>query len=230
MNFHSSHRGSGATDATEPTAAGNDAAPSGRPRLVRDRLMTAAEGLIAERQVTAITARDLARAAGVADGALYNHFDDKHDLILAALLARFGRLVEAFNEEVATVRQADPALPIEIAMDRLVAAAFQLHASVLPMLAHVISEPAMFHRFMVAIHQPPFGGQIFLDPFEEYLAAERAAGSVADVDPAAAADLLMGAILMLALIEVVAGAPAETRETRLHQVVRTLLSGLLPRT
>ena len=201
-----------------------------RADALRGRLLAAAEVLIAERQVAAITARDIAREAGVSDGVLYNHFEDKHDLVLAALLARFARLVQGFEVDVAGVRQADPPLPLEAGLDRLVAAAFGLHSAILPMLAHVLSEPALFHRFMVAVHHPPFGGQIFLDPFEDYVGAERALGATGDIDPAAAADLLTGAVLMLAFMDLMSAREAANREARLRKVVRTLLAGLLPRT
>ena len=227
MNDHSSLH-------TEPPAHdGSDVRPRGRRATrteeLRGRLMAAAGALVAERQVAAITARDIARAAGVSDGALYNHFADKHELILAALLARFGRLVAIFERDVATVRDSDPPLPLEEGLDQLTAAAFRLQSASLPMLAHVLSEPVLFHRYLAAIHQPPFGGQVFMNPFEGYLAAELAEGRTAEIVPAAAADMLLGAVLLLALLDTGMPRPAADREQRLHDLVRTLVSGLAPR-
>src|SRR5262249_61477702 len=63
--------------------AGNDPATA-----LREHLINTAEKLLTEKQAGAITTREIARAAGVADGVLYNHFADKHDLILAAPIPR----------------------------------------------------------------------------------------------------------------------------------------------
>lgn len=44
---------------------------------LREHLVDTAERLLAEKQVGAITTREIARAAGVSDGVLYNYFADK---------------------------------------------------------------------------------------------------------------------------------------------------------
>jgi AcrR family transcriptional regulator len=201
-----------------------------RAQELRGRLLDAAETLLAERQAAAITARDIARRAAVSDGFLYNHFDDKHELVVAALVRRFERLVEAFQAEIST-EAPSPAPPrLEVDLDRLVGASFRLHAAALPTLANVLSEPALFQRFMVAIHRPPLGPRVFIDPIEAHLRSERDAGRLGDVDPGAATGLLVGAILLLALQDLVAPRPAEVVEAHLHETVRALVIGLAPRT
>ena len=197
---------------------------------LRAQLVDAAEALVAERQSAAITARDIAREAGVSDGVLYNHFADKHELVLAALVRRFERLVEAFQAEVSTPAPSPAPPRLDVDLDRLVSASFRLHAAALPMLANVLSEPALFQRFMVAIHRPPLGPRVFIDPIEAHLRSERDAGRLGDVDPGAASGLLVGSILLLALQDLVAPRPAEAIEAHLHETVRALVIGLAPRT
>src|SRR5688572_7785639 len=68
---------------------------------LRDLLIDTAERLIGERPASAITTREIARAAGVSDGVLYNYFADKNDLIITALVRR----------HTETLRQYDLALP-----------------------------------------------------------------------------------------------------------------------
>jgi len=201
-----------------------------RAKELRGRLLDAAEALLAERQAAAITARDIARRAAVSDGVLYNHFDDKHELVVAALVRRFERLVEAFQAEIsqATPSPAPPRLDVDL--DRLVGASFRLHAAALPMLANVLSEPALFQRFMVAIHRPPLGPRVFIDPIEAHLGSERDAGRLGDVDPGAATGLLVGSILLLALQDLIVPRPTEVIEAHLHEAVRALVIGLAPRT
>src|SRR5450759_2729180 len=63
---------------------------------LRELLIDATEGLISRGPISAITTRDIARAAGVSDGVLYNYFEDKPDLILAALVRRYQLLARRF--------------------------------------------------------------------------------------------------------------------------------------
>jgi AcrR family transcriptional regulator len=226
MNVHSSSSPAGIAERPAAPFRGRRAA---RAQELRGRLVDAAEALIAERQSAAITARDIARTAGVSDGVLYNHFADKHELVLAALVRRFERLVDAFQAELDDPRAAAPLPDLEAALERLVGSAFRLHAAALPMLANVLSEPALFQRFMVAIHRPPLGPRVFIDPIEAHLRSERDAGRLGDVDPGAATGLLVGAILLLALQDLVAPRAAEVVGTHLHETVRALVIGLAPR-
>ena len=237
MNGNSS-RASHPSTASEPNElAGSTPRHTGRRAAraadVRARLLAAAETLVADRQSAAITARDIARAAGVSDGVLYNHFADKHELVLAALVARFERLVTAFQAEVAATPTARHGTTTSGDLDKrfghLAGATFRLHAAALPMLANVLSEPALFQRFMVAMHRPPLGGHVFSDPVEELVRAEQAAGRAGDVEPRAMADLLVGSILLISLVDLLGGRPREQTEARLRDVVRTLVLGLARR-
>ena len=229
MNAHSP------TAALEGTGSASAGATSGRRAArgheIRLRLLGAAAALVAERQSSAITARDIARKAGVSDGALYNHFPDKHELVLDALVGRFELLVGEFQAEVGLELGAAPGddTPLDARLRHLAAATFRLHAASLPMLANVLSEPALFHRFMLAIHRPPHGGRVFTDPVEDLVRAERSTGRAGDVEPSAVADLLVGSVLMLALVDVLGGRSRRDTEARLEAAVRALVLGLAPR-
>jgi AcrR family transcriptional regulator len=60
---------------------------------LRGYLITTAARLIAERGTAGLAVRDIARAAQVADGVLYNYFEDKEDLLAHALLAHVGAVM-----------------------------------------------------------------------------------------------------------------------------------------
>ncbi|WP_417816714.1 TetR/AcrR family transcriptional regulator [Tritonibacter scottomollicae] len=65
---------------------------------LRDKLVVAAEARIREMGVTALRARDLAKDAGCAVGAIYNAFDDMTALVMAVngrTFQRLGAVVEA---------------------------------------------------------------------------------------------------------------------------------------
>jgi AcrR family transcriptional regulator len=62
---------------------------------LREYLIATAARLIGERGSAGLAVRDIAREAQVADGALYNYFEDKEDLLAHALLAHVGSVMSA---------------------------------------------------------------------------------------------------------------------------------------
>jgi AcrR family transcriptional regulator len=192
--------------------------------VLRGHLIDAAEGLLAERSVAAITTRDIARAAGVSDGVLYNYFADKNELLLMALVRRFGRLVERLHAELPEPGSGT----VEGNLQLVAAALAELHANAFPLVGSLLAEPVLVHRFMAAIHDvdEPFGGKQIRDAVVAYLVAERAAGRLAVADAGAAADLLLGAAAMHALTGHLV--PGTDPVDRLPAIVDTLISGLVP--
>ena len=60
---------------------------AGDGQNLREHLIATAERLISSRGTAALTVREIAREAGVADGVLYNYFDGKEDLLANAVAA-----------------------------------------------------------------------------------------------------------------------------------------------
>lgn len=213
------------TRSSSPAASGHAAGrgPDGA-REVRGRLVDAADGLLRDRQAGAITSRDIARAAGLSDGVLYNYFNDKHELLVTALLRRFDQLLQAFRSGLPAAGEG----LIADGVADLVRRTHELQVAVLPMLANLVSDPPLLHRFMSEIHQPPLGGAVFLQPVADHLEAEQRLGRLGAFDPGAAADLLVGAVLMQGLIDVLGHRDDADRAHHLDGIVQTLLTGLAP--
>jgi len=216
------------TRSSEPAPAHSPAGARGRSSRaapeISARLLDAADTLLAERQAAAITSRDIARRAGLSDGVLYNYFADKHELLVTALMRRLDRHLEAFRSSMPVAGEGSVADGIA----DLVRRTHELQVAILPMLANLVSDPPLLHRFMAGIHEPPLGGDIFLRPVADHLAAEQRLGRLGAFDPDAAADLLVGAVLMQGLIDVLGHRPDADRAHHLEGIVRTLLSGLGP--
>jgi AcrR family transcriptional regulator len=191
---------------------------------VRARLLDAAEGLLADRRPAAITSRDIARAAGLSDGVLYNHFADKHDLLLAALVRRFERLTAAYA--------ADPvpagSVPIADGIAEVLRRGHAIQVAVLPMLANLAGDPALLGRFLVEVHRPPLGGDAFARPVRSWLAAEQAAGRVRAGDLEGLTSLVVGAVLLQGLIDVLGHRPSSERDAQLIAIADALVPALLP--
>ena len=163
---------------------------------LREHLIAATELLLDERSVGELTTRAIAQHAGVSDGVLYNHFDDKADLLMAAMLRRYGRLVERLEAAKPTAGEGTVVGNVQAYGRALsdVEADAMLHGAAL--LAH----PPLLHRFWIEIHRQPFGIDRLRRPLVDYLTAEQALGRVrADLDVDAAVTVVFGACAMTAL-------------------------------
>lgn len=191
---------------------------------LREHLIDTAERLLTERPISAVTTRDLARAGGLSEGVLYNYFADKHDLLVTALVRRYGRLTARFDTGLPTPGTGT----VEENLVAYLRAALDLVAETLPVVAGLVNEPALLHRFMHAIHTEPFGPHRFRQPIADYLAGERRLGRLGDVDVDAATTLLLGPALMLGFAGLMTGRSRADLAADLPGLVATLVRGLLP--
>jgi AcrR family transcriptional regulator len=192
---------------------------------LREHLIDAVDELLAAKQVADITTRDIARTAGLSDGVLYNYFADKHDLVVAALVRRYAMLITRFDSGL-------PAPGTGIVEDNLKAyalASLDLVAGTLPAVSSLISETALLHRFIAAIHTEPFGPHRMRQPIADYLAAEQRLGRLGDFDVDAAVDLIIGPAIMLGATELMSGTPRAELAEEFERIVHTMLTGLDPR-
>ncbi len=163
---------------------------------LREHLIDTAERLIAEVPVTSITTREIARAAAVSDGVLYNYFGDKNDLLVAALLRKYRSLVERFVARIPVAGSAT----IDENLAVLATALFDLANEFVPMVAGLVVDPVLFHRLFAAMHAEPFGPQQLQEPMLRYVEEEQRLGRIApDVDRDSISLLLLGPTAMLAL-------------------------------
>jgi AcrR family transcriptional regulator len=193
--------------------------PGDPATALREHLVASAQTLLAERQVTSITARDLAREAGVSDGVLYNYFADKSELLLTALLRRFDELLDDFDGELPAPGMGS----VEENVREHAEALYTFDVDGFPMLAKLLGDPPLLQRFLVETHRRPVYSERVRKPVVDYFAGERRRKRIAEVDPEVAADLLIGAIAQLALTTITDGRPPARRLTAL---VDTLLKGI----
>jgi AcrR family transcriptional regulator len=94
------------------------AAPAGRVArrraYVRQRILDAAERLMTERGVDAVTIDDITAAADIARRSFYHHFETKHDVLVPIARARTKTLNERIDRLVAKID--DPAEVMATAM------------------------------------------------------------------------------------------------------------------
>jgi len=189
---------------------------------LRELLITTAERLLVEGQVADITTRDIARAAGVSIGVIYNYFASKNDLLVTALVRRVQRGVAQFDDNLPEPGTAT----VEENLNRFARAMFDLHASALPTIAGLMTDPPLLHQFIAELHRPPFGAQLYPQRVTEYLDAEQRLGRLSSVNLEAATTLLVGATAMLALSGLLRGGSPDDGAGLLPDIVDTLICGL----
>ena len=138
-------------------------------RSLREHLVATAERLIATHGTAGLSVRTIARAAGVADGVLYNHFADKEELLAAALdahvrttQARLGSLPEPGSRTV------------EANLRTHLAYGLALHRAILPAFTGLVGQQAVLTRF-AELHD----AEAWRERLRDYLAAERERGRLA---------------------------------------------------
>ena len=111
-------------------------------RNLREYLIATAARLIDQRGSAGLAVRDIAREAQVADGVLYNYFEDKEDLLVHALLAHVGTVM-------AGLRPMPPAGTGTVAgnLRQFIDAGLEVLARVAPAFAGLLAQPKVLTRF-----------------------------------------------------------------------------------
>jgi AcrR family transcriptional regulator len=207
---------------------------------LREYLVSTAARLIGQRGSAGLTVRDIAREAQVADGVLYNYFEDKEDLLAHALLAHVGTVM-ASAPPMPPAGTGTVAENLGFFIDRGLA----LLVRVVPAFAGLLSQPKVLSRFHAMVGgDGAFGagqsaGQVrtqeprgLPDILRAYLRAEQDLGRInaaADID--AVATLIVGAIHGEILPRVLfgpPGTPVTISPGLAGRLAQTVLSGIEP--
>lgn len=216
-----------------------DALRDGDARNLREHLIATAARLIGQRGTGALTVRDIAREAHVADGVLYNYFEDKEDLLAHALLAH-----------VADVMASAPRLlpppgtgTVADNLRQFIEGGLEVVGRVTPAFAGLMTQPKVLARFHAMIggdaaftgspHTLGRGSPRGLpDILAAYLRAEQQVGRIAataDID--AVVILIVGAIHGQILPQALFSPPGTIPTTAPDvpaRLAETILTGLNP--
>ncbi|MCO8274306.1 TetR/AcrR family transcriptional regulator [Actinoplanes sp. TRM 88003] len=192
----------------------------------RERIVTAAAEVIRDRGLARATTKEIARAAGLSEAALYKHFRDKTDIFLAVLAERgptnlvavLGALPERVGRE-----------PLTTVLRDVVLAAANVYDQAFPMAASLFAEPALLAAHRTALSERGIGPQIPSQALAAYLHAEQQIGRVSeDADPTAAAMALLGACFHRAFLGHFTEHSTDLRKFA-TTLIETVLAGLTPR-
>ena len=122
---------------------------------LRDYLIATAARLIDQRGSAGLAVRDITREAQVADGVLYNYFEDKEDLLVHALLAHVGNVMDSAPQLLPAPGEGTVAENLQAFIDGGIATLLR----VTPAFAGLIGQPKVLARFHAMV-----GGDPAFDP------------------------------------------------------------------
>lgn len=192
-----------------------------------ERLLEAVEQLMRSQGLARITTRDIARAAGLAEGALYNHFRNKNELFIAVLVRNVAEISNVLQDLPLRVGQAtvlDNLRPVADA-----AAGFHIKAA--PLICSLLADQELLVDVRGWMQDHRIGPQRSAEALGAYIAAEQLLGRItSEVDAAVAAGLILGMSFQMAVLDHFWGRPPNGRRSRarMRDAIQALFFGIRP--
>jgi AcrR family transcriptional regulator len=164
----------------------------------RDRILDVTAELMRHSGLASVTTREIARAAGLTEAALYRHFRSKEDLLTCALAERLPAFLEILNELPERVGQES----VHATLVRVAEAAVPFYRHAMPMLSAIFGDPHLLARHRAWAEETGLGPQRANAALATFFQAEQALGRLpSTLDARAAAALLLGACLQRAFLD-----------------------------
>lgn len=190
----------------------------------REQILDAAARLLVERGLPAATTKEIARAAGVAEGTLYKHFAGKQELFGCVLRERMPGFVALIQDLPARAGRGTVAGNLA----ELAEAAVAFFTQAVPLLTALAAKRELLRTRATP---PGVGPVASLRSLGEYLRLEQGLGRVrADVPVAIAAQALLGACHSYVLVHHLFGDEARVAPPAefVAGLIDVVASGLLP--
>ncbi|MGW3107708.1 TetR/AcrR family transcriptional regulator [Streptomyces sp. NPDC001100] len=156
----------------------------------RVRILDAAHELMLTVGLARATTKEIAKAAGCSEAALYKYFASKEELFIRVLAERLPQLTPLLQSLAAEPGQHS----LEDNLTEIARQAALFYEQSFPIAASLYAETQLKRRHDEALRQLGSGPHKPIEGLDAYLRAEQAAGRVRrDVDTFAAASLLLGA-------------------------------------
>lgn len=197
--------------------------PKAQPQPMRERIVAAAVSVMAERGVTNATTKEIARQAGVSEGSLYNHFENKAELFGAA----FGSVASGIRGAMQELLGSVGTNTVEENLARFATAAVHFYGDLLPMVGAVLGDREVLGWLQrTGRAGGPAQGQGGL---LRYLEAEQHRGRLRDdADLPSIAAALLGACQHRAFLGLMSGEGTPDLDEYAHQLAHALLTSQLP--
>jgi len=175
----------------------NDPSTTRRERRIANRrtlILEAAARLFAEKGFHRTTTRDIAEAADVSEGTLYNYFENKDELLMGIMahLADKQHLNDRFVGDLSGDAREFLRSVLRERRETIEQSGYMLQS----VLSEILVNPELRERYYQGLMLPA------LQSLEDHLRSRREAGQVRSDNPALTARVLIGLIQGLFLLEV----------------------------
>ncbi|MFC9246707.1 TetR/AcrR family transcriptional regulator [Streptomyces sp. NPDC057136] len=191
----------------------------------RVRIVEAAHELMLGIGLARATTKEIAKAAGCSEAALYKYFSSKEELFVTVLAERLPRLGTLLSHLTAEPGEGT----VEENLTEIARRAALFYEQTFPMAASLYAEPQLKRRHEAAMREMDTGPHKPIQGVDAYLRAEQKAGRIhAEADTYAAASLLIGACSQRAFAYDMApgGTPPQPLDAFAASLARTLLRGI----
>jgi AcrR family transcriptional regulator len=194
-----------------------------KPTL-RRRIIEAADTLIREHGIAGATTREIARAAGCAEGSIYVHFEDKIDLVIAVIVER-----EPYFAELLELPSRAGEETVEANLVPWVEELLKLLLDNQPIFYALMGDRSVFARFKERLRERETGPVAIFRTAASYIRAEQELLRIDErAHPYVVASILIGACRDQVLTHALAGKhPVEPALFAL-ELVHTIVFGLAP--
>jgi AcrR family transcriptional regulator len=197
---------------------------STRTPTLRRRIIEAADAVIREQGLGGATTREIAKAAGCAEGSIYVHFEDKIDLVIAVIVER-----EPYFEHLLELPGRAGEATVEANLAPWVEELVSLIRDNQPIFFALMGDRTVFQRFKARIRERQTGLVAVFKTASAYVSGEQELGRVdPSVDPDVVATILVGAARDHTFTRALADTGAEPNEEFARELVRTVVHGLSP--
>jgi len=193
----------------------------------KERLLAATEKLLASHGLGAVSTRDIAKAANVAEGALYHHFGDKAELIISVVLHQLGDFPEVLQNLPLQVGQNSVQKNLETVLE----SAFAFHHRITPLVCSLFADQELLAKVRGMMNERSMGPGRAAVAIAAYLRAEQQLGRVsASADPETFSELMMAVSFNAAMCDqfFCGGESKVKARQRLRESVRAIVAGLQP--
>ncbi|AEW92375.1 MULTISPECIES: TetR/AcrR family transcriptional regulator [Streptomycetaceae] len=198
--------------------------------LTRSRILDAAARLMTSVGITRTTTKEIARAAGCSEAALYKHFRDKEEIFVRVLHERAPRLSDALAQLPTRAGEGEVAEHLE----GVARVAVPFYRQSFPMAASLFASPELLAAHRRKLDLDGAGPHEATQHLAAYLVVEQRLGRVSPhIDPDAAASLLIGACFHRAFLALFYASDApegvlkpESEDDFAREIVHTVLNGI----
>lgn len=196
-----------------------------KPTL-RRRIIDAADAVIREQGLAGATTREIAKAAGCAEGSIYVHFEDKIDLVIAVVVEREPTFAALLELPARAGERTVEANLVPWAEELL-----RLLRDTQPIFFALMGDRNVFDRFKARVRERQTGLVAVFQAIVDYVAAERELGRIdSRVRPDVVASVLIGACRDRVFTRMLAPAGPTGSEEFARELVTTVVHGLAPPT